>query len=703
MIEVTLGSLTYGLGAVGFGVIALLLLTVWRGRLSGSRLRVAVIVSALWSLGLAWYATFNTPGFAALILMETARNATWFWFLSRLLGGNDIDATKPLGDSSWFSTVVVGSCIAMVVWVAALATWGDFGLGAAAVAGYTYLGQVVMAVLGLMLVEQLYRNSKREHRWAIKLVCLGLGGMFAFDLYMYSNAMLVRAIDGTLWTARGAVGALVVPLLAVGISRNSQWPRELFISRHIAFHSAALLGAGAYLMLMAGAGYYIRSFGGTWGGVAQTVFFFGAIVALGIMAGSGQVRARIRVLLNKHFFRNKYEYREEWLRFTDVLSYSADSHELKINVITGIANLVGSPCGGLWERTSGGRFAPGPTWNLDVPSHASVEAGTSLVRFLEKSGWVVQLDELEESPELYEGVAVPDWLEQLWQPWLIVPLLQGTHLEGFVVLSRSGTVRSLNWEDTDILKTVGRQAAAHLAMLRVSDALSDAQQFDAFNRLSSYVVHDLKNVAAQLSLVTSNSKRHRDNPEFVADAMSTVDNATERMNRMLAQLRKGPLEETTTKLVNLLPILNKVITSRSHQRPEPTLDVKATTLIVTADAERLATVVEHIVQNAQEATPDDGRVEIVMRQEPGWACVDVRDTGCGMDAEFVARRLFKPFETTKGNAGMGIGVYESREFVQMWGGEVLVDSTPGQGTMFTLRFPMEGAEIEMATATGASA
>jgi putative PEP-CTERM system histidine kinase len=691
-----IAAYSYGLALVAYTLLACALITVWRGRLQGGALQLAVVVSVVWASASVAFAIWEVPAFALVVTAEVGRNAVWYAYLSRLVRSDSAPAAAS-EEFRWFNALLGIFSIAMALWVASVFFAGGHGLTEKTVSSVTHFGQVVMAVLGLAMVEQVYRNSRRQKRWAVKLLCFGLGGTFAYDLYMYSSAMLVQEVDVNLWAARGAINALAVPLLAVSLARNPSWSSDIFVSRHVAFHSAALLVAGGYLLLMAGAGYYIRLYGGTWGGVAQAVFFFGALIFLAVLLASGKVRAQIRVLLSKHFFRNKYEYREEWLRFTDVLADSATDEALRERVITGVANLMESPCGGLWERGPNGNFVLTAAWHLDVPPGAQVKAEEGLPIFLRHTGWVLNIDELALAPERYGALALPAWFDVLWEPWLVVPLLHGTTLEGFVVLSRSGTVGQLNWEDTDILKTVGRQAATHLAMMRVSEALSDAQRFDAFNRLSSYVVHDLKNVAAQLSLVASNSKRHMGNPEFIADAMSTVENATAKMNKMLGQLRKGRLEDTSTKLVSVLPILDKVIRARASDVPLPFRIPDSERIIVSADADRLATVIEHIVQNAQEATPQGGRVELATRMDGGWACIDVVDDGCGMDDDFIATRLFKPFDTTKGNAGMGIGVYESREFIQQWGGDLAVSSSPGAGTTFTLRFPIAPERQDMVT------
>jgi len=271
-----------------------------------------------------------------------------------------------------------------------------------------------------------------------------------------------------------------------------------------------------------------------------------------------------------------------------------------------------------------------------------------------------------------------------------VPLMQGRELLAFIIFSRPNTYQEFSWEDSELLKTCGRQAASYLALLKVTEDLTDARQFEAFNQLSAFVVHDLKNLVAQLSLVVSNAKRHMHSPGFIEDAINTVDNASSKMNRLLIHLRKGRAGDGHVRSVSLADILRDVAAARSVSRPVPDLEINVSEpLRVTAQPDRLTSVLEHLVQNAQEATADDGEVKLRLYRADTEGVIEVADNGCGMDAQFISQRLFRPFDTTKGNAGMGIGVYESREFVHGAGGELEVQSTPGQGTVFRLRLPLE--------------
>ncbi|MEM7255086.1 MAG: XrtA/PEP-CTERM system histidine kinase PrsK [Pseudomonadota bacterium] len=679
------GAASYGFGALLYLLLSVLLATAWRGRLVGGLLLFACLVSVAWCTLSALRGHWDLP-LGLLFLVEILRGAAWLAVLAGLLGYFE-SRRRPQAGLSVMPMVTLLFCAAFLVF-GAIVVWAPTILQGQHVAKLWIAGLVILSVFGLLWVEQLYRNTEPAQRWSLKFLCLGVGGFFAYDFFMYANALLVAQVGSDLWVARGFINGLVVPLIGVSASRNPDWSVDIYISRQVVFHSATAVGAGVYLLVMAAAGYYIRLHGGTWGTAAQAIFFFGAIVLLCALLFSGQLRARFKVFLSKHFFRNRYDYREEWLRFTRTLSHSDDNQALTTNILSGIAAIFESPGGMVFVRQSSGYFSVSVAMNVPTSTDHALAASSPLLQFMEEREWIIDLDELDAFPERYNNLTLPPWIESL-NGWLVVPLKNQDELLGFVLLLTPSIKRPINWEDRDLLKTVGRQAASYLAFIRASDALTDSRQFEAFNRLSAFVVHDLKNLVAQLSLVSSNAKRHLDNPEFVRDAMSTVENATLKMSRMLAQLRKDRMSDTTTQLVSLGPIVKKVARLCEHGEPEPTVEHVEPATVIRADPERLATVLEHLVQNAQEATTSNGSVKIRVDRTERSVRIAVIDTGSGMDQTFISERLFKPFDTTKGNAGMGIGVYESREFARARGGELEVESEPGKGTTFTLVLPID--------------
>jgi putative PEP-CTERM system histidine kinase len=216
--------------------------------------------------------------------------------------------------------------------------------------------------------------------------------------------------------------------------------------------------------------------------------------------------------------------------------------------------------------------------------------------------------------------------------------------------------------------------------------LAESRQFEAYNRLTAFLMHDLKNSVAQLQLLVTNAARHKRNPEFIDDAIGTIANTVERMTRLIEQLR-GSASDSRMQPVVVHELVSLAVARCAARVPLPKLDVDEQPVTVRADPERLTSVLEHVIRNAQEATPEHGRVSVGLRTDSQEISIVVEDSGCGMPAEFIRERLFQPFDSTKGAKGMGIGAYQAREYVRMLGGRVEVQSSPGKGTRFAIVLP----------------
>ncbi|MBS3997288.1 MAG: PEP-CTERM system histidine kinase PrsK, partial [Hydrogenophaga sp.] len=548
------------------------------------------------------------------------------------------------------------------------------------------LAMMLLAVFGLVLVEQLFRNLSEDALWSAKPICLGLAGTFLYDLYLFSQAVLFSGIDPDALHIRGLVHAALMPLLLLSTTRHRNWIAKIRVSRQVVFHSASLLLVGGYLLFIAGVGYYVRYFGSDWGRALQLALFFMAVVALAALVLSQSFRARMRVLLGKHFFRYRYDYREEWLKFTQTLSSQAGPQDMGLHVIRGLADMLESPGGALWlRRPDESSFRQMARWNMPHVGDAEPQ-DSALMGFMQRTGWVVNLAEYRETPARYEHLALPPWLGAQAQAWLLVPLWLGTQLLGFVVLASPRTRMDVNWEVNDLLKTAGRQAASFLAQMQATEALLEARKFEAFSRMSAFVVHDLKNIVTQLSLMMKNAKRLGHNPEFQADMLMTVENSLERMRQLMLQLREGAAPGGSAVGVDLGRIAQSLATSVSRRGRHLELQLEPR-VATRGHEERLERVVGHLVNNALDATAAQQRVWLKVQRYGSHARVEVGDNGAGMSASFVQERLFKPFQTTK-EAGMGIGAYESFQYVQELGGKVSVDSQEGVGTVVTLLLPL---------------
>lgn len=268
-----------------------------------------------------------------------------------------------------------------------------------------------------------------------------------------------------------------------------------------------------------------------------------------------------------------------------------------------------------------------------------------------------------------------------------MPLRFDGRLLGLARLDRNAARGALNYEDHDLLKTAGRQVAVFLAEELTRDALAETRQFEAFNRTTAFLMHDLKNLMAQQALIVQNAPRHRDKPGFIDDALRTIERSVARMRKILEQLQQAPSAgDSASTRVNLTPILEEVVAAAADRQPLPTLEIERY-CEVRGDRDRLSMAVTHAVRNAQEATPSHGEVRVRLYARGSDVVVEVADTGGGMDETFIRERLFRPFDTTKGASGMGIGAYQIREYLQSLGGHVEVDSSPGAGTRMRLVIP----------------
>jgi len=669
-----------------FVLLGGLLLVQWRGQQVSGVLILASMASAV-MFCLQALAPQDSGLWAFLLkLLEIVRNTAWLGFLYVVTGRHL--SGLPTSGRRWLLVAVSG----LPLLLTGLLLYPLFsGTPYAPMLVGVNLEHILFignALLGLHLLEQLFRGMSPAGRWAVKFICFGLGGIFVYDLFLYSNAVLFRTIDGDLVAARGLVNAMCVPLIAMAVVRLREWDMTLFISRHVIFHSTAVLVAGIYLVIMAAAGYYIRNFGGEWGGTLHIAFLFGAILLLLVMFFSTDLRANLRVFLVKHFYKNKYDYREEWLGFARTLAECKENTEYYRTMIKAVTDVVKSPGGALWLRDSEGHFSLVEKNGIHDRLDTEIPGQEPFVRFMESRRWILNVDECRSSPEKQEEPALPQWIIESTMLWVIVPLFNANTFNGFMILARPHGNPTFDWEDRDLLKTVGYQTAAYIALLRTSDALSEARQFETFNRLSAFMVHDIKNIMAQLTFISSNYPKYRDNQEFINDAVETITHATEKMKKLLGYLGRGQIVAAPI-LQKIDPdvLIRSVIARRAIARPEPQLRQTMTGLVIHAEMDKLASALEHLIQNAQEATNESGNVWLTLEYRDSQAMIRISDDGCGMDEEFMRTRLYRPFDTTKGNAGMGIGVYESREIIREIGGSMKVESRPGQGTVFTLALP----------------
>lgn len=667
---------TFGVAAAAFALFAALLSLRWRGEARSALLLAGVVLSSLWAASAAGFVLSHAPAmWRTGVVFDVARLVVFIGFVVILLRGKASIITRRVG------LAVPGSLAALFV-IALVFAYPAPGVPEPDGASYllALAPMVMLAVVGLASVEQLFRRTPDALRWNVSPLCFGLGALFAYDLVFFADALLFRVVDPDWWQARGLAQAMVIPFLGMAAARNREWTFDVSLSRSLLLGSTAVAVAAAYLLVISLLGFFVRFFGGEWGTTLATVIVFGALLFIGFVVASKTFRSKLRVMVAKHFLSRRFDYREEWLRFTRLIADEtlSDGQSINSRCILALGEVVETASGALWLRRADG-FRQ--VERLTQPAVADVEREDGgLATFLRTTGWVIEVDEARRDPGKYRGLNLPNWLLVSANAWLVVPLTSGDDLIGFVVLGRPRVNLTLDWEVLDLLKTAGRQTAGHLAQAQATEALLESRKFESFNRMSAFVVHDLKNLVAQLQLMLRNAERHHANPDFQKDMLGTVGHVVQRMNQLMLQLRSGEQPVDRAHPVDLGSVVERVAAVRAAGRAGLKLDI-AEGVGALGHEDRLERVIGHLVQNAYESISGQPQVDLRVFRQDNKAIIEVQDNGAGMTAEFVRDRLFKPFSSTK-QAGMGIGTFESQQYVQSIGGSIEVVSHLGVGSTF---------------------
>jgi putative PEP-CTERM system histidine kinase len=551
---------------------------------------------------------------------------------------------------------------------------------------YIFLLFIVLNLWMLVLLEQLYRNASRQVRWAIWPLVVALASVAIFDFVLYAQAAMVDGIDFNFWHSRGFLALFVAPLLLISIRRINNGEVRIFVSRHVVFYSSMLMIAGAYLLLMSFTGYVINYLGGEWGDLVSIGFLMLSGIVLVALLITESLRRRVKVFIAKNFFANKYEYRDEWLNLIEKIeTASGESHYQMATQI--VMSKVDASRGAIIQKVTNQQYQIQYSHGLEINEEIEkqfLEVGL----FCHQKGWIVDVNEYEKSPLLYPELTLDIALYRTHNIQIIVPIFIGKEFYGLFLLADENELKGLNWEDRDLLFAISKQLGNFISLYEATDKLSESKQFDAFNRMSAFLVHDLKNVQAQLALITSNAEKHRNNPEFIDDVFETVESATQRLEKVLSQLRKKQIEQSFHSQTDLAKIVEKVVSQCNENLPEIVFEQHGS-CVTYIDSESFQCVMHHLIQNAQEATTKDGWIKVSLIEKKHTIRIIVADNGCGMSEEFIKSRLFRPFDSTKGNAGMGIGVFEAKQFFENMAGIIKVASTPKQGTVFTIDLPLK--------------
>ena len=556
-----------------------------------------------------------------------------------------------------------------------------------------YLSFLLSAALIIMNLERTLRNSSGSIRWQIKFMILGLGGIFAVRIFTTSQVLLFRYIEMPLEVIN--LGALILggALIIWSLFRLQVLNVEIYLSSSFIYNSITVIIIGIYLIIVGLLAKLVTYFKISHPFLVEVLVVFLSLLGITIILMSGRLRELIKRFVSLHFKRPKHDYRKVWTSFTHQTASLIGIREVCAAVTKMLADTFGVPCVTIWL--------------VDESQENLTLGGSTVFSSTELGEFVRDKKAVKEYIQAMRNQQVPIDLDQTEMDWARdlkeshfdyfrdarirygISLLSGNEFLGIMTLNEKLTKEQFSFEDFDLLKTIADQAAGSILNIKMSERLSQAKEMEAFQTMSAFFVHDLKNLASKLSLTMQNLPTHFDNPEFRSDALRAISDSVAKINTMssglsllrqkiVLQLAETDLNGLVTTTINMLNGFKASITQ--DLKPLPKLLI---------DSEQIQKVLTNLILNANEAVGNEGEIRVATEQKDNWILLSVSDNGCGMSKEFVENSLFHPFKTTK-KQGMGIGLFHSKMIVEAHHGRIEVESEEGRGTTFKVFLPLAG-------------
>jgi putative PEP-CTERM system histidine kinase len=552
---------------------------------------------------------------------------------------------------------------------------------------------LVSTVLILMNIERTFRAAVGAMRWRIKFVVLGLAVIFGARIYTRSQALLFSDYSPSQLIVESSALLIGCALIAVAYVRTGFNETEVYPSRAVLHTSVTVLLTGAYLFVVGVLAQIVAGFGGTAGFPIAAFLVLLGVAILAMLLLSDRARQSLQLFISRHFKRPQHDFRQIWARFTRSLAVALD--ETTLGTIA--SQIISETFGALSVST----------WLFDEQGERLIRVGSTsdteqaredfTCSIAKKEFNLAELIKLSQPFDL--GRAKETWARDLMEKSngqfrtggspICVPLIGGEHWLGAIVLA--DRVRGLGYsaEEMDLLKCIGEQVAASLLKLRLTEEIMEKKELEAFQTMSAFLIHDLKNAASTLGLMLENLPTHFDNPAFQQDAFrgigsaaSRINDLIKRMNALRHELLLKPAEldlniVITEALANLNGTLDTNLVTKFDQIPK-----------ISADRQQLQSVFTNLLLNARDAVDTNGRIMVQTARQGEWVALSVSDNGCGMTEQFIKNSLFRPFRSTK-KKGLGIGMFQSKTIVEAHHGKIHVESELGVGTTFRVMLPLK--------------
>lgn len=638
---------------------------------------VCILISLAWHIQLPQAIEYNESW--QLFSLEISRYLIWsLLLLSILLLSRAEKIASPLSYSVGFVFLLA---LSFSIFTAATPL-----VTISSITAFLYL-KILFCLINIILSEQVIRHD-HSSRMA-KLIALVAITLFAYDIFYYANRLLFLQSSEELVAVRSLLSSFSAVIMATSIIFYADLLKEakrFKFSNSVIIFNSSLIFVGLFLILMSAISTLISAFNLPWTNVLQIFIYIIALFFVVTISFSEKIRRNIIVFLSKHFFAHKYDYKDQWTKLDSLLSSNQNDLNCYDKSLKSLLQLFSCSSGALWLK--GEQFFALTATQAFIPTDdiRMAHNDSEFISILENQEWIFQLDQKPNSFDKKYNAILPKPYLNIAKAWVILPLNTPLETIGFVVLNEQKYQDNFTWEDIDLLKLAGRQVASYIRNQQQAEKINQNQQFDMFNKVSAFAIHDIKNLIAQQGLVVKNAEKHKHNPDFIDDAINTISQSVAKMDRLLIKLQGNHQKQTEKTDLKLL--LNEAIAMNSHEKPIPNLELLNIPPVLEIDREKLLMAVNHLIKNAQDATDEQDTINISLQQDDSYVCLDIADTGTGMTEQFVKEELFKPFKSTKQDKGMGIGAFQIKELIHSLSGELFVESTPNIGSKFSIYLPI---------------
>jgi putative PEP-CTERM system histidine kinase len=552
---------------------------------------------------------------------------------------------------------------------------------------------LLTSVLVVFNMERIIRSSIGRTRWQLKFMALGIGGLFALRIYVTSQSVLFHTVDTRFGMACSLALLAANLLFTFSFSRGRSLDVDVYFSRATIQNSLTIVLAGIYLLSVGVLAQLTRSYLPSESLSLGVFIAFISLMGLAVLLLSNRLRRKLRQFVTRHFHRPMYDYRSVWMDLTQRTTSLMDIHQLSGAISKMVSESLEILSVNVWlvDETRQRLTLTGSTAFSHSQAKELEKAGKSapdFIQYLLKHRFPIDLEETPfEWPKEIMRAGGESFSECTMR--YAVGLYAGGDLVGVMTLNddRVG-YEKLSVEDFVLLETLASQLAASLLNLKLSSRLRQAGQVEAFQIVSTFFVHDLKNLASRLSLTMENLPEHFDDPQFRADALRVISSSVSNIDDMCSRL--AMLKQNIELRLAQSDLRQLVMTTldefKSNLRAEVERDLQPVPKVM-MDPKQIHKVLTNLVINASESVNGHGVIRVSTIHERDTIAFSVKDNGCGMSEQFIEESLFRPFQTTK-KKGLGIGLFHCKLIVEAHRGKIEVNSAVGEGTEFRVILPV---------------